>query len=266
MRTLLLAQASGTGAGDIALGITGVAIIVAVIVIYRRNAGLGEGTGKLGRALVPTSNVVTRSIEVGEIEGLMASIGSHLASRGYLPQVGTPGLYVYGKRKGPSVIITVLLLLLWIIPGIIYLIIGWKHEVVTIKVTELPLGLNVDGRGEVDTPVCINFDINAPASIRRWILGFLAPYAVNQESVMAHPEQLLIGRSFEKVVSVDCDHCGYNQEVAVPFMIEKITCGKGRGPGGSKTVICANPACRSPFDFDWDGITIEFDFTHGEAC
>jgi len=258
---IVLAQASGTGAGDVALGIIGVAIIVAVIVIYRRNAAFREGAGKIGRALVPTSSVVTRSMVVGEIDGLMASIGSYLVSRGYLPQAGTPGLYVYGKRKGPSVVITLLLLLLWIIPGIIYLIIGGKHEVVTIEVTELPLGLDVDGRGEVDTPVCINFDINAPASIRRWILGFLAPFAVNPESVLAHPEQLLIGRSFEKVVSVDCEHCGYSQEVTAPFTIERIIDGKGRGPGGSKTVICANPACRRPFDFDWDGITIEFDFT-----
>jgi len=30
---------------------------------------------------------------------------------------------------------------------------------------------------------------------------------------------------------------------------------------GSKTVICANLACRKPFDVNWDGITIEFAIT-----
>jgi hypothetical protein len=64
---------------------------------------------------------------------------------GFVPQGNVPGLYVYERKKRPSVVITILLLLLWIIPGIIYLIIGGERTVVSIKVTELPLNIEVEG-------------------------------------------------------------------------------------------------------------------------
>ena len=62
------------------------------------------------------SGVVTRLIDDKELAGLLASIGAGLVRQGFIPQGNVPGLYVYEKRKRPSVIIAILLLLIGIIP------------------------------------------------------------------------------------------------------------------------------------------------------
>jgi len=81
------------------------------------------------------SGVVTRLIDDKELEGLLASIGAGLVTQGFMPQGNVPGLYVYEKRKRPSIVIAILLLLLWIIPGIVYLVLAGGREVVR---SELP--------------------------------------------------------------------------------------------------------------------------------
>ena len=89
---------------------------------------------------------------------------------GFVPQGNVPGLYVYERKKRPSVVITILLLLLWIIPGIIYLIIGGERTVVSIKVTELPLNIEVDGAdgygpGGSITVTCCNPSCGKPFEV-----------------------------------------------------------------------------------------------------
>jgi len=138
--------------------------------------------------------VITRLIQKDELDGLLASIGAGLVAQGFVPQGNVPGLYVYERKKRPSVVITILLLLLWIIPGIIYLIIGGERTVVSIKVTELPLNIEVDGADAIRVPVCLSFIINAPPKFRKQIAGVLAPYAVDVDSIIEHPGLVLVGK------------------------------------------------------------------------
>ena len=74
--------------------------------------------------IMTNQGVIARLIQRDELDGLLASISAGLVAQGFVPQGNVAGLYVYERKKRPSLVITILLLLLWIIPGIIYLIIG----------------------------------------------------------------------------------------------------------------------------------------------
>jgi hypothetical protein len=200
-------------------------------------------------------------MEDKELDGLLASIGAGLVAEDFMPQGSVPGLYVYEKRKKPSIVITILLLLLWIIPGIVYLLLAGGREVVSIQITELPLNLQVDDKDTVRLPVCLRFDINAPASIRNQINMVLAPFVIVIDRLIEHPEGVLVGKTFEKKVDVNCDHCGRPQEASIPFQIERVDGTRGYGPGGSITVTCSNPDCGKPFEVTWDNVIVELAFT-----
>jgi len=209
--------------------------------------------------------VVTRLIHEDELQGILASIGAGLVAQGFVPQGNVPGLYVYERKKRPSIAITVLLLLLFIIPGIIYLILGGEHTVVSINVTELPLNIQVDGADTIRLPVCLSFMVNAPGNIRQQIAGVLAPYAVDIDGIIEHPEGVLVGETLQKKVEVDCENCGQRQQISIPFRIERVEGERGYGPGGSVTVTCSNPGCGKPFEVDWDNVIVELDFTGAES-
>ncbi|HEY5531111.1 MAG TPA: hypothetical protein VIK22_03830 [Candidatus Anoxymicrobiaceae bacterium] len=200
--------------------------------------------------------VITRLIEDSELQGLLASIGAGLVGQGFVPQGNVPGLYIYTRKRRPSVAITILLLLLWIIPGIIYLFIGGQRAVVSINVTELPLGIEIDGADAVQLPVCLSFMINAPTKFRKQITRVLAPYSIDIDYVIAHPEQVLVGQTLQKRVEVDCEHCGRHQQVSLPFRIDRVEGNRGYGPGSSMTVTCCDPSCGKPFEVDWDNVVV----------
>lgn len=206
------------------------------------------------------SRVVTRLIDDRELEGLLASIGAGLVCQGYIPQGNVPGLYVYEKRKRPSALIAILLLLVGIIPGVVYLLLAGGREVVSIQVAELTLNLQIDGTDEIELPACLGFDITAPHGIMNQLTGALAPYAIDLDRTIAHPEGLLIGKTFQKKVEVSCDHCDRPQKVSIPFKIERVEGERGYGPGGSLTVTCSNPDCHKPFEVTWDDVVIELSF------
>jgi hypothetical protein len=123
------------------------------------------------------------------------------------------------------------------------------------------LNLQVDERDTVRLPVCLRFEINAPAGIRNQITRVLAPCAVDIDLLIEHPEGVLVGKTFEKKVEVSCDHCGRPQEVSIPFQIERVDGTKGYGPGGSMTVTCSNPGCGKPYKVTWDNVIVELVFT-----
>jgi len=201
--------------------------------------------------------VITRLIQRDELDGLLASISAGLVAQGFVPQGNVAGLYVYERKKRPSVVITILLLLLWIIPGIIYLIIGGERTVVSIKVTELPLNIEVDGADAIRVPVCLSFIINAPPKFRKQIAGVLAPYAVDVDSIIEHPGLVLVGKTLQKRIEVDCEFCGRRQWVSLPFLIDRVEGDRGYGPGGSITVTCCNPSCGKLFEVDWDNVIVQ---------
>lgn len=202
-------------------------------------------------------SVVARRIDEFELRGLLASIGAVLVAQGFVPRGSVPGLYVFERKKRPSIIITILLLLLFIVPGIIYLIIGGEHTVVSIKVTELPLNIQVDGGNTVQLPVCLSFVVRAPGKISKQIAGILAPFAIDIGTVLEHPGSVLVGETLYKQAEVDCEHCGQRQQVSIPFRIERVEGDRGYGPGGSITVTCSNTRCRMPFEVDWDNVIVE---------
>jgi len=205
--------------------------------------------------------VITRLFEHSELEGLLASIGAGLVAQGFVPQGNVPGLYVYERKKRPSVVITILLLLLWIIPGIVYIILGGERTVVSIKVTELPLGIQVDGADAIWLPVCLTFIINAPPKFRKQIAGVLAPYAIDIDRVIEHPGLVLVGKTLQKTIEVDCDHCGRPRQVSIPLRIDRVEGDRGYGPGASITVTCCNPGCGKPFEVTWDNVIVELVLT-----
>lgn len=255
-----VASSAGTTAVTAVLWLAVAAAVIAVIVMISRKAAQRWTSGKAGRAAATRSGNVTRLLDQREQEGLIASIGAGLVAEGFTLQGNVPGLYVFEKRKRPSIIITILLLLLWIIPGIIYLLLGGSREVASIRVTELPLNIQVDAREAVRLPVCLSFSVNATAKVRKQISGVLAPYAIDIDKIIEHPEQILVGETLEKKVEVECDFCCRTQDVAVPFRIETVEGNRGFGPGGSLTVICSNPDCRKPFEVTWDNVIIELEF------
>lgn len=261
MFRLTAAQSSSATAADILLGILGLAVIVTLVVLYYRRRGLKGTTRGVGRSILSPSAINIKPIDERELDGLLASIGSTLASQGFVPQGGTPGLYVFQKEKKPSILLTILLLLLWIIPGIIYLIWGWKKTVVAIQVVDLPLKLDLDEGSRSEVNACYTIGVKGPADIRRWVINSFAPYALDLDHLQEHPEETLLGKEFEKRVQVDCEHCGHLQEVVIPYTIERVEEGVGYSSGGSKTVICINPECNKPFDITWDRIIIEIELT-----
>ena len=99
-----------------------------------------------------SSGVVTRLVDDKELAGLLAYIGAGLVGKGFIPRGNVPGLYVYEKRKRPSVVIAILLLLVGIIPGVVYILLAGGREVVSIQVTELPVNLQIDGTDEIRLP------------------------------------------------------------------------------------------------------------------
>lgn len=203
------------------------------------------------------SGVDTRLIDDKELAGLLASIGAGLVGQGFMPQGNVPGLYVYEKRKRPSVIIAILLLLIGIIPGVVYLLLAGGREVVSIQVAELTLNLQIDETDEIRLPACLGFDITAPHGIRKQVTGALAPYAIDLDWIIEHPEGLLTGKTFQKKVTVSCDHCDKPQQVSIPFKIERVDGERGYGLGGSLTVTCSDRGCNKPFEVTWDNVIVE---------
>jgi len=201
--------------------------------------------------------VITRLFEPRELDGLLASIGAGLVAQGFLPRGNVPGLYVYERKKTPSILITILLLLLWIIPGIIYLLVGGERAVVSIEVTELPLNIEVDGAEPIRVPVCLSFIVNAPGKFRQQIMRSLAPHAIDVDNIIDHPGLVLVGKTLQKRIEVDCEHCGRRQWVSLPFRIDRIEGDRGYGPGGTLTVTCCNPSCGKPFEVDWDNVIVQ---------
>ncbi|MHB8896782.1 MAG: hypothetical protein ACYC99_16630 [Candidatus Geothermincolia bacterium] len=206
------------------------------------------------------AGIVTKLMGEKELEGVLASIGARLAAEGFVPKGGVPGLFVFERKKEPSILITILLLLLWIIPGIVYLLLAREHTIVSIEVRELPLNIQVDGSDTDPMPVGLSFGINAPMKITRQITNMLSPYTIDVDQMIAHPQLLTIGKTFVKQTEVDCDHCGRRQTVSIPLRIEGVVGTKGYGPGGSITVTCGNPDCGKPFEVTWDSSVAELDF------
>jgi len=204
------------------------------------------------------TSTITRLIPDRELEALIASIGAGIVRQGFVPQGNVPGLYVYEKSRKPSIIITILLLLIGIVPGIVYLLLAGGREVVSIQVTELPVNLQVDATDEIRLPVCLRFDIAAPPGMGNRVTAALAPYAIDAGRIAAHPEGLLLGQSFKKKMTVDCDHCGKPRRVSIPFVIERVDGDRGYGSGGSLVVTC--PGCGKPFEVTWDNVIVELSF------
>jgi hypothetical protein len=147
-------------------------------------------------------------------------------------------------------------------PGVAVPVGGKKSKVVqvSVSVTDLPIGFQVDDGPEVDVPVGLAFGINAPSLISSTLVSMLAPYTEDLERLKDDSGKYLVGMTFNKrVPGIACDHCGYVQEVTVPTSISSVEGTRGNGPGGSVTVICKK--CNRSFPFSWGSLTIELDLT-----
>jgi hypothetical protein len=211
-------------------------------------------------SMATDSAAFTRLMGEAELQNILSTIGAGLVSGGFMPQGNIPGLYVYKKKKRPSILITLILLLLFIIPGLIYLILGWEEKVISIRVTELPINIQIDRGETIRMPVCLAFSTDAPAAIRREVARILSPYSVDVDRMIKNPETVLVGRTLEKKVEVECDYCSRKQTVSLPFSIERVEGDRGYGQGGSITVTCSNPNCQKPFEVEWDQVIVELEF------
>jgi hypothetical protein len=189
-----------------------------------------------------TSSAVTatRVLDQGELESLMAQIGGLLAARGFTPLVHTPRLLNYALEKRR----------------------GRRTASVLVQVTDLPIDFTPEYGSSQRIVAAYAFGVAAPDTVLPGITELISPYQVDPERVSANAGQLLKGKNFEKKVpGVACEHCGQVQEVTVPIEITRIEGNRGYGPGGKATVICSNPACRKPFEVDWDNVVVEINIT-----
>jgi len=264
MATLATASGGAT-AIDILLGLLVVAVIVSLVIVYSRRKGFGGAASDNVRAASPGRGNVAFMIEPEQLDALLASAGEMLAAGGFIPQGSTPGLYAYQKNRRPSIIIAVLLLLLWIIPGLIYLFLGGRKEVVTVRTGRLSeIEFPITGAVWLsEIPPVFLVNVRAPAGTRRQILSALEPYAVDLDYLVAHPGQIFVGRSLGKKQMIDCEHCGHVQEITIPFVVDRVEGNRGYGSGGSITVTCENPQCGKPFEVDWDNVILDLQFTGG---
>lgn len=195
----------------------------------------------MGKSEVTSTVISIRVLNEGELDGLMASIGSFLVSRGFTPLTHSTRLLNYRleimrrKRRFTSALI---------------------------QVTDLPIVFSVEGGSSQQIVAALAFGISAPDTVVASISDLIAPYEVSLDRVKANAGQLLRGKTFDKrVPGVACDHCGHVQEVTVPTEITGVEGNWAYGPGGSATVLCSNPGCRKPFAVDWDNVVAEIRFT-----
>jgi len=104
----------------------------------------------------PLSNQL-KPVSESEMDYIMASTGSYLATYGYLPQSQSAGFYFYATKRRADVFLLIVLFLLCIIPGIIYLIVAGQGESI-ISIQVVP-----DSAG----PTLV---INAPSAMSQGIL------------------------------------------------------------------------------------------------
>jgi hypothetical protein len=210
-------------------------------------------------SMATSSTVVIRRIDERELDGILSTIGASLAADGFVPKGSVSGLFVFEKKKEPNILVALVLLLLAIIPGIVYLFLGGEHQVVSIKVSEIPLPIGVDGAETILSPDCLGFNITAPSKIINKIKAMLSPYAVDVDRMTEPRGQVLVGGTAEKRMEVTCDHCGQRQEVTVTLRIDRVVRKKGYGPGGSITVTCSNPNCQKPFEVSWGKVVADIE-------
>jgi len=104
------------------------------------------------------------TISSEDISSLMASFGADMSRQRYLPVSQSPGLYVYQRENKPSCLVGLILLILCLIPGIIYLVLGGSKNQVVIHIhsTGSTHALNID----------------APRIISRRIVPFFSQHKV----------------------------------------------------------------------------------------
>jgi hypothetical protein len=85
-----------------------------------------------------------RKVSETEKESILATIGSYLVDRKFLPHTQTPGFYVYEKVTPVNGALAILLLLCFLVPGIVYLLIGPSKQVVSLQFIPNERGVMLD--------------------------------------------------------------------------------------------------------------------------
>lgn len=109
--------------------------------------------------------LAVRRLSQTELNTFLAEMGAITFSRGFQPQQFTPGFYSYQKAVKPNAGVALLLLLLCIIPGILYVILGGSTQSVSVKM--------VDTGGQYD------IELKAPSLMNEKIRDLLSPYELH---------------------------------------------------------------------------------------
>lgn len=150
-----------------------VAAFVILVILYFQNERVHEALSPTAEAFADLfeskSSITIRKLDKKSLDGLMSAIGLLITKQKYLPQSQASGLYVYQKHEKPGCLIAFILLCIFIIPGILYLVLGGKTKVITIHIADVPGGYK--------------FNIEAPGGVKGKIAKILDPYRVKKESV-----------------------------------------------------------------------------------
>lgn len=211
-----------------------------------------------------SSVVSTRVLPEGELENLMNSIGVYLANQGFSPKTHTNRLLEYqaalpGRR---GVYIGLFAPIGGLAPGVAVPVGGKEPKVVIahVEVTDLPVSFCLEEGSWFDVTVGHAFGISAPAPVYPALVSMVAPYAADLDTLRDNAGKYFEGKTVnKKVPGIECDHCGYVQEVTIPITISNIEGNMGYGPGGSVAVLCSNPACNKEFIVSWENLVVEID-------
>lgn len=208
------------------------------------------------------SKVVTvRLMTDDELDGLMSLIGAYLMSRDYVPLLHTRKMIHYVPailQRKRRACIGLFVPVGPVVPGVAFSVGGKKPRTpqAIVRVTDLPVGLGVDGGPSTDIAVGHALGVLAQGPVYDEICGMIAPYSESLERLKAQSGKHVVGMKFDKKVpGVACDFCGHKQEIIIRPEITEVEGTIGTGPAGSAHIACSS--CGKTFEVEWTGVVVE---------